>query len=62
MIAQSVSGHSMADILALDAEGRLVIVEIKRNWSDRATVGQSLQYAANQAESEYEDLEELHRR
>ena len=61
VIAQSVSGHSMADILALDAEGKLVIVEIKRDWSDRATVGQLLQYAADKTESSYEDLEKLYR-
>ena len=61
VIAQSVSGHSMGDILALDADGRLVIVEIKRDWSDRATVGQLLEYAAGMAESSYEDLERLNR-
>ena len=61
VIAQSVSGLSMADILALDAEGRLVIVEIKRDWSDRATVGQLLEYAADKTQSAYEDLEELYR-
>src|SRR4249920_3801399 len=46
VIARSVAGQSMADILALDAFGRLVIIEIKRDWSDRATVGQLLEYAA----------------
>ena len=61
VIAQSVSGHSMADILALDAEGKLVIVEIKRDWSDRATVGQLLEYAAAMTGKNYEDLEELYR-
>ena len=61
VIAQSVSGLSMADILALDAEGNLVIIEIKRDWSDRSTVGQLLEYAADKAASNYEDLEELHR-
>ena len=61
VIAQSVSGLSMADILALDAEGNLVIIEIKRDWSDRATVGQLLEYAAEKAASKYEDLEELYR-
>jgi hypothetical protein len=60
VISQSVSGQRMADILALDADGRLVIVEIKRDWSDRATVGQLLEYAANRMGNSYEDLEELH--
>lgn len=61
VISQSVSGQSMGDILALDADGRLVIVEIKRSWSNRATVGQLLEYAAEMTEKNYEDLEDLHR-
>ncbi|MYB56534.1 MAG: hypothetical protein F4X51_09105 [Gemmatimonadetes bacterium] len=61
VISQSVSGQRMADILALDAYGRLVIVEIKRDWSDRATVGQLLEYAANRIGNSYEDLERLNR-
>lgn len=62
VIAQSVSGQSMGDILALDADGRLIIVEIKRDWSNRATVGQLLEYAARMTGSSYEDLEKLHHR
>ena len=61
VIYQSVSGESMPDILALDAAGRLVIVEIKRDWSDRATVGQLLEYAAKMAGSSYKDLEKQYR-
>ena len=61
VISQSVAGQSMADILALDADGRVVIVEIKRNWSNRETVGQLLEYAAKMTEKNYEYLEELHR-
>ena len=61
VISQSVSGKSMADILALDADGCVVIVEIKRDWSDRATVGQLLEYAAAMTGKNYEDLEKLDR-
>jgi len=61
VIGQSVSGQRMADILALDAEGRLIVVEMKRDWSDRATVGQLLEYAARIAEKSYDDLERLAR-
>ena len=57
----SVSGKNMADILALDADGCVVIVEIKRDWSDRATVGQLLEYAAAMTGKNYEDLEKLDR-
>ena len=60
VIAQSVQGRSMADILALDAEGNLVIVEIKRDWSDRKTIGQLLEYAADMSGRRYEYLERRH--
>ena len=61
VIAQSVQGRSMGDILALDADGNLVIVEIKRDWSDRETIGQLLQYPADMSGRQYEYLERLHR-
>ncbi len=61
VIAQSAQGRSMADILALDAEGNLVIVEIKRDWSDRKTIGQLLEYAADMSGRRYKDLERWHR-
>ena len=60
VLSQSVAGRSMGDILALDADGRLVIVEIKRDWSNRTTVGQLLEYAAEMTGKCYEDLEKLH--
>ena len=62
VIAQSVQGRRMADILALDAEGNLVIVEIKRDWSYRETIGQLLQYAADMRNRGYEYLEREHRK
>ena len=46
---------------SLDAVGNLVIVEMKRDWSNRTTVGQLLEYAADFAGCDYERLEELHR-
>jgi hypothetical protein len=62
VIGQSVSGQSMADILALDGDGRLVIIEMKRAGSDRATVGQLLEYAARMAdEGTYEQLDKISR-
>ena len=57
IIGQSVSGQGMADILALDSLGNLLLVEIKRDWSDRATVGQLLGYAAEFRGVVYERLD-----
>lgn len=58
IIGQSISGMSMADILALDTSGNLIIVEIKRDWSNRATVGQLLEYASKFNNVSYERLAE----
>ena len=56
VIGQSISGQSMADILALDGIGNLIIIEIKRDWSNRATVAQLLGYAASYQETGYQRL------
>jgi len=61
VISQSVSGHRMADVLALDGDGCVVIIEVKRDWSNRATVGQLLEYAAEMTGKNYRELETLHR-
>ena len=45
VFAQSVMGDSMADVFALDTSGRLILVEMKRDWSDRATVPRKRQPA-----------------
>ena len=62
VIAQSVSGQSMADILALDSGGRLIVVEITRDSSSRETVGQLLEYAAKLSDCGYAFLEGLARK
>jgi|SRR5215211_4485602 len=62
VIARSVAGQAMADVLALDALGRLVIVEIKRDWSDRSTVGQLLEYAARLRTASFDVLQSYARR
>ncbi len=54
VFAQSVKGKNMADVLALDSFGNLLVVEIKRDWSDRSTVSQLLEYAASYREQAYE--------
>jgi hypothetical protein len=57
-IGQSISGRTMADVLALDTSGNLIIIEIKRDWSNRKTVGQLLEYAAKFRDVSYERLAE----
>ncbi len=62
VIGQSIAGQSMADVLALDSVGNLVVVEVKRDWSDRSTVGQLLEYAAAYKDAAYETFNQLAQR
>lgn len=62
VIARSIAGQAMADVLGLDVLGRLVIVEIKRDWSDRSTVGQLLEYAARLRTASFDELQAHARR
>ncbi len=54
VIAQEVSGEPLADLLAVDSQGTLIVVEIKRHAGDRRTVGQLLDYGAGLSEWDYE--------
>ena len=54
IMAQEMSGEPQADLLAVDSQGTLIVIEIKRHWSDRSTVGQLLDYAAHLSEWDYE--------
>ncbi|MCH8822749.1 MAG: hypothetical protein IH984_04500 [Planctomycetes bacterium] len=54
VIAQELSGELLADLLAVDSQGNLIIIEIKRHWSDRKTAGQILDYAARLSKWDYE--------
>lgn len=49
VVRTSVPGRKMPDIIALDAEGRLVLVECKRGWANRDALAQLLDYAADYA-------------
>lgn len=62
VIGQSISYRNMADVLALDAAGNLIVIEIKRDWSDRETVGQLLEYAARYRNVSYEELNDIARK
>jgi len=44
-------GHRMPDILCLDAEGGLVIMEVKNERTPRSTVGQALEYLSRYDDS-----------
>ncbi len=57
IIAQEVSGEAIADLLAIDSQGNLIIIEIKRDSSDRGTIGQILDYAARLALWDYDDFD-----
>lgn len=59
VFAQSVAGERMADVLALDSVGNLLVVEVKRDWSSRSTVSQLLEYAAGYRDCNYQFFNQL---
>ncbi len=58
IIAKEITGELQADVLAVDSQGNLIIVEIKRHWSDRNVIGQILDYAARLSEWDYEQFDQ----
>jgi hypothetical protein len=56
VIGQEVAGEPMADLLAADSQGALIVIEAKRGTSDRNTVGQLLDYAAKLSDWGYDDF------
>lgn len=56
VFAQELCGEVMADMLAVDSQGGLIIIEIKRHGSDRNTIGQLLDYGARLASWTYDDF------
>lgn len=46
LIGQELAGEPMADLLAVDRQGVLIVIEVKRGSADRSTIGQLLDYAA----------------
>jgi hypothetical protein len=59
VFAQSIAGERMADVLAIDSVGSLLVVEVKRDWSSRSTVSQLLEYAAGYKDCRYEFFNQL---
>lgn len=56
IIASEITGEMQADVLAVDSQGNLIIIEIKRHWSDRTVIGQILDYAAQLSKWGYEEF------
>jgi hypothetical protein len=56
VIGQEVAGEPMADLLAVDSQGTLIVIEAKRGPSDRSNVAQLLDYAAALSNWTYEDF------
>lgn len=56
IIGTELAGEPMADLLAVDSQGTLFIIEIKRHESDRITVGQLVDYAAHLSSWTYDDF------
>jgi len=56
VLRTSQPGVRMADVIALDAQGRLIIVECKRRHADRDALSQLLDYASEYAMGAYERL------
>lgn len=56
ILYQETSGERQADILGIDSQGNLIIIELKRSWADRTTIGQVLDYAATISKWSYENF------
>ena len=57
IVKKSQPGQAMADIVALDAEGRLILVECKRGWAHRDALAQLLDYASDYTGRPYDRLD-----
>lgn len=57
IIASEITGEMQADVMAVDSQGNLIIIEIKRHGSDRNVIGQILDYAAQLSEWQYEEFD-----
>jgi len=58
VISRQRSLHHGVDLLALDATGGLVIIEVKNETSTRAAIGQSLEYLAQYTHTAVDDLDD----
>lgn len=56
VISQETPFKNVTDILAIDSQGNLLIIEVKRGQSPRDVIAQALEYASDVADWDYERL------
>jgi len=56
LIAREKRGMSYPDLIGIDEEGNIIVIEIKRGETPREAIGQAIDYAAQIANMEYEEL------
>ncbi len=53
VICQEKAFQNLTDILAVDAQGNLVVIEVKRGQTPRDVIAQALEYASHVASWDY---------
>lgn len=56
VISQEAPFQNMTDVIAIDDEGNIVVIEVKRGVTPRDVIAQALEYAADVAEWDYDIL------
>lgn len=56
VISQETPFKNVTDVLAIDAQGNLLIIEVKRGQSPRDVIAQALEYASDVADWDYDRL------
>src|ERR1043166_6608288 len=56
VVSQESPFQNITDVIAVDARGHVIIIEVKRGQTPRDVIAQALEYAADVAEWSYETL------
>ncbi|MCL4517673.1 MAG: DUF5655 domain-containing protein [Thaumarchaeota archaeon] len=56
VISQERAFENLVDILAIDEEGSLIVIEVKRSQTHRDVIAQALEYASDVADWDYQKL------
>ncbi len=56
VISQETAFQNLTDILAVDEQGNLLVIEVKRGQTPRDVIAQALEYASAVAEWDYQEL------